>query len=503
MIGLEELQAPGADGSSPPGNVGRVDGSVACTTRRFQVVLDEHAVVQLDDLVSTAQRLPDGRTVTHFGIVVEGSGEIEGAEMSSDTHRIAAAKTMPGQTSRTVDVQVLRTVPELWLAPEPGAAVQRAVGSEREQALFIDQMDQPMAVGLDQAGDPVYLDFAFVSGEKGGHLSISGVSGVATKTSYATFFLYQLLETDGGRRLLGTSLPNTRALIFNTKGEDLLHLDQPNANLARHESARDEWRRLGVDEPGPFRSVRFYGARAPGRNREQRMTDVVSRTDVIPFGWSPWEFIRNGLLRFCFSDAEDARNQVSFIEQRVRIQLMRWAYPLYGMPGGVLLKAPDPGENVSYNADRLLEERREPRDLTNGGDAILDFSDLVDFLTTVIGPDAPEDIANSWAAGVTAGTRFAFLRRLYAEAPRIGQLISHGVDSVKLETAVTVVDLHALHDDAQRFVVGALLSEIFAEKQGSGRLPLRFIMLDELNKYAPREGTSPIKDLLVDIAARG
>ena len=28
-------------------------------------------------------------------------------------------------------------------------------------------------------------------------------------------------------------------------------------------------------------------------------------------------------------------------------------------------------------------------------------------------------------------------------------------------------------------------------------------MLDELNKYAPREGTSPIKDLLIDIAARG
>jgi uncharacterized protein len=28
-------------------------------------------------------------------------------------------------------------------------------------------------------------------------------------------------------------------------------------------------------------------------------------------------------------------------------------------------------------------------------------------------------------------------------------------------------------------------------------------MIDELNKYAPREGTSPIKDVLLDIAARG
>src|SRR5438876_7128223 len=29
------------------------------------------------------------------------------------------------------------------------------------------------------------------------------------------------------------------------------------------------------------------------------------------------------------------------------------------------------------------------------------------------------------------------------------------------------------------------------------------IFLDELNKYAPREGTSPLKEMLVDIAQRG
>ena len=66
-----------------------------------------------------------------------------------------------------------------------------------------------------------------------------------------------------------------------------------------------------------------------------------------------------------------------------------------------------------------------------------------------------------------------------------------------------MVDIHGLHDAAQRFVVGALTSPIFEEKQGSGREPLRFIVLDELNKYAPRTGRSPIKEVLVDIAARG
>jgi len=86
---------------------------------RFRVVLSDDAVVQLDDLLACRQQLPDGREVWHYGIVVEGRSEIEGAEMASDTHRITAAGTMPGITSRQVEVQVLRTIPELWLPPEP------------------------------------------------------------------------------------------------------------------------------------------------------------------------------------------------------------------------------------------------------------------------------------------------------------------------------------------------------------------------------------------------
>ena len=32
---------------------------------------------------------------------------------------------------------------------------------------------------------------------------------------------------------------------------------------------------------------------------------------------------------------------------------------------------------------------------------------------------------------------------------------------------------------------------------------MQFIVLDELNKYAPREGSSPIKEILVDVSERG
>jgi len=490
------------DAATAPG-LGLVDGSVPASTRRFHVVLDEAAVVQLDDLVYTSQTLPDGREVTHYGIVVEGTGQIEGAELPSDTERIAGSRTMPGLTTRRVEVQVLRTVPELWIQPLPGAPVRRAAGDHRANALFLDQMEYPFPIGLGLEGEPLWADFAFMNGEKGGHVSISGVSGVATKTSYALFLLYMLFETDAGRRLLGTHAPATRALVFNVKGEDLLHVDRDNRRFASHEGALEGWRALGVENPGRFRRVRLYAPRSARSPEGSLATDVASREskDVVPFGWSPADFIRQGLLRFCFAEEEDRSTQVSFVEQRVRVQLARWAWPMRGEEdrGAVVLHQPP--EGTSFVFERLVEERRPPRDAGDGF-PVRSFGDLLDFLTEKLSPENTEH-DRAWTAGAAQGTVSAFLRRLYAQSPRLGHLVAPGVRPVELEEWITVVDVHSLHESAQRFVVGALLANVFDDKQGRGREPLRFVVLDELNKYAPRHGSSPIKDVLVDVAARG
>ena len=495
----------GAGGLGPRGTedplIGLVDGSEPASTRRFQVVLAEGSVAQLDELVATSRILPDGRGLTHYGIVVEGTGVIEGAELPSDTARISKDRTMPGVTTRRVEVQVLRTVPELWLPPDPGSPVVRALGSSRDRALFIDQMDHPLVVGLDQSNDPVCADFAFLNGEKGGHISISGISGVATKTTYALFLLYVLFETEQGRALLGARAPQTRALVFSVKGEDLLHLDRLNAKFAGRLEAAEQWRRLGVEAPGPFTNVQLFAPRSAETSQGAVVSDVISRpsTEVTVFGWPPEEFIRQGLLRFCFAEDEDVNTQVSFIEQRVRVQLARWAWPQVGKPGAVVLCPPP--DHTSFVISRILQEKRTPRPAGDGY-PVVDFNDLIDFLTDRVSQDAP-GFDPSWTANVATGTCSAFLRRLYAQGPRLGHLVCCGVTPVELRRAITVVDIHGLHDSAQRFVVGALTSRIFEEKQGSGREPLRFIVLDELNKYAPRTGRSPIKDVLVDIAARG
>ena len=56
-------------------------------------------------------------------------------------------------------------------------------------------MDQRLPAGLSRDDEPLYLDLDFLDGTRGAHVNISGVSGVATKTSYATFLLYSLFNS--------------------------------------------------------------------------------------------------------------------------------------------------------------------------------------------------------------------------------------------------------------------------------------------------------------------
>ncbi len=491
--------------SDDAGRIGLVDGSVESDSRTFHVVLEPTTLIQLDELVAVATELPGGAQVTHYGIVTELRSRFEGADLPSDTGRVVD-RTLPAEHVRRAEVRVLRVVPELFVSPHAGAPATRALGEHRTVALFEDEMTRgKLPVGLDLGGATVYADMRFVDGRSGGHISISGISGVATKTSYALFLLYQLLETEQGMELLGgrAGRESVRALVFNTKGEDLLHLDRPNAEFAGRPEEREKWRTLGIERPGPFRSVRLYAPRQSGDSGSIVANVQTRRTaDVNPYGWTPEQFIREQLLQFCFSSDDERSTQVGFVEQQVRIQLLRRLRRLEGDATGAVVIAEAVPPNTSYNPDRLAE--REPADASAGtGHVMRDFGDLIDLLEEVVAED-DEGLMNAWFGRAQSGTRQAFLRRLLRLRRHIGPLIGCGLEPVSAENAkLHVVDISTLHDDAQRFVVGALLDRVWREKQGTGRTPLRFVVLDELNKYAPAHGFSPLRDLLVDIAERG
>ncbi len=468
--------------------VGRVLGTQHATTRAFRVVLNEDDYLQLDDLVVVRTEVPKRGEVRTYGVVTEAEAVYEGAQFESDTHRIAAEGTLPAAKVRSAQVAITRIDPEVWVSPDPGEVVERATGEARRKALYVDEMDRPLPVGLGRDGEPVFVDLDFFDGRKGGHMSISGISGVATKTSFALFFLRMLT---GRRDIVGEAGKNLRVLVFNVKGEDLLWLDKRNRYF--DDDATAVWQQLGV-EPGPFPSVGFWAPPRPGTG-DVVLPDTGGRQEgVAAFTWTPREFIEEGLLRVLFTDADGTRNQIPFIEERVRAQLRRFAVDVEGVPGAVVLR--DPSEGLRPGAT-VVPHRGEP--------VITDLRTLVAVISEYVDPeDAEPD--QRWTGRVQVGTISAFVRRLHSAVHRLGHLVQAGESRRIDRTAaqVTVVGIQSLHDLGQRFVVGALLAETFAEKEQTGqRLPLSVIVLDELNKYAPREGTSALKDMLIDIAQRG
>ncbi|MFP3901970.1 MAG: ATP-binding protein [Acidimicrobiia bacterium] len=457
--------APAASTGSPV--AGLVIGTEPATPLEFWVGVAGGTYLQLDDVVVVDRALPDGQRLRIAGVVSQVRARHEGARMDSDVFLVADG-VLPAQVSETAQVLATQFEPEVFVPPLPGQQVHKATGAERDDALLFSQMRHRLPAGLSRDDEPFYLDLEFLDGTRGAHVNISGVSGVATKTSYATFLLYSLFHSG----VLGAEGANTKALVFNVKGEDLLFLDHANTELGDDQPAR--YARLGLPA-GPFGSVAFFAP--PARDDPNASPDVAARQrDVTSFFWTIEQFCRDELLPFLFADAEDDRQQYTMVVHNVTARLRR-------------------AEGVGDGAASI------------DGEVVRTFDELVELIERKVDVDGP-DLWGGRAMG--AGTVNAFLRRLHGARPHLRRLIradvarpdSHRVDFDRAQ--VTVVDLHNLNDRAKRFVVGVVLRRAFERKERSGQArPLQFVVLDELNKYAPREGASPIKEILLDVAERG
>ncbi|HZA18532.1 MAG TPA: ATP-binding protein [Pseudonocardiaceae bacterium] len=460
----------GPDGQANPTSlVGRVVGTEDSTPLQFSVALAQDSYLQLDDVVVTVRAVPGVGPVMTSGVVTEVRARHEGANFGSDVFLIADG-VLPAHVQEIAEVITTRVEPECYVPPRPGEPARRATGEERAQALYFDRMEQKVPVGLGRDGDPIYVNLEFLDGTRGGHVSISGVSGVATKTSFALFLLNSIFRSG----VLGRRAINAKALVFSVKGEDLLFLDHANTRL--DDELRGDYARLGLPAE-PFASVGFFAPPTPDDLNGRPY--VTGRTSgVIAFWWTLGQFCADELLPYVFADAEDERNQYTTVIHQVASRLRRDATAT-GDGGAVAI-----GSQLLRTYDELVE---------------FIFDRLTD-----------EDARRDWAGPVTGtGTINAFLRRLRSSLKPLrtivrGDLADTPGRQVSTDNQqVTVVDLHNLPERAQRFVVGVVLAAETARKEAAGPGGLLFTMIDELNKYAPREGTSPIKEVLLDIAERG
>jgi DNA helicase HerA-like ATPase len=463
----------GASPGAPDPLVGRVIGTDDATPLEFWVAVAPDRFLQLDDVVAL-ERTPPGRDpVRIYGIVNQVRARHEGARFDSDVFLIEDG-VLPAEVAEAAQVLATRFEPEVFLPPLPGQAVRRAEGAERDEALFFDGMAKRLPAGLSREDEPVYVNLEFLDGTRGAHVNISGVSGVATKTTYATFLLHSLF-TSGAL----AHAANTKALVFNVKGEDLLFLDHDNETLSDEQRAR--YHALGL-EPSAFRSVDFWAP--PRRGAASAAADTGARIEgVTSFFWTLEEFCRDELLPFLFTDAQDDRQQYTMVVHAVAAMLRRTHQPVGD--GAVSIASGPQSHPVTCRT----------------------FAELLDVIRANVEDDATRD---QWAGrAIGIGTVNAFVRRLFGAQRHLEHLIRgdlpeperHRIDH---QAQVTVVDIHNLNDRAKRFVVGVVLQRAFADKERSGSPdPLTFVVLDELNKYAPRDGHSPIKEILLDVAERG
>jgi uncharacterized protein len=450
--------------------VGMVLGTEDATPLTFWVGVSPESYLQLDDAVVVDTEVPGRGPLRIAGIVQDVRARHEGTQFDTDVFLVDRG-VLPVDTAVAAQVVATRFEPEVFVPPMPGLPALRARGKDRDQALYFDQMARRVAAGLTRDGEPVYLDLDFLDGTRGAHVNISGISGVATKTTYALFLLYALFHSD----VLGRFATNTKAIVFNVKGEDLMWLDTPNAGLTDEDRAGYE--RLGLPA-GAFESVGLWAPVRPDAG-DRAIPQVESRSEgVTAYFWTLREFVREKLLRFMFAEAEDERSQIADLVARVEGYL-----------------------------DRECEDDPE-HDATVrfSGYPVAGFDQLCEIVANEVDADG-----SPWRGRVADATVSAFLRRLDAARFRMGHLIrgrdaedpaAHRIDWESNQ--VTVVDIHNLHDRAKRFVTGVVIKRLFEHKERMGRRePLAFLVLDELNRYAPRDGWSPIKEVLLDVAERG
>jgi hypothetical protein len=456
--------------------VGLVAGTEDATPLQFAVAVAPGQYLQLDDVVVTSRAVPGVGPVLTSGVVTQVRARHEGASFASDVFLIGDG-VLPAQVQELAEVATTRVDPECYVPPCPGSPVRRATGEERAQALYFDRMQRKVAAGRGRDGETIYLNLEFLDGSRGGHVSISGVSGVATKTSFALFLLHSIFR--GGA--LGNRAVNARALVFSVKGEDLLFLDHRNRVLDDPDQGPaivEQYAAMGLPAE-PFASVGFHAPPTPGD--QSGRPHVTGRTSGVgTFWWTLREFCAEELLRYAFADAEDDRQQYTSVIHQVATRL-RLDAMVAGTDGAVSVEG------------RLLRS----------------YDHLVEFLSEKL-TDDDNAVRGPWAGPVTGtGTINAFLRRLRSSLKGLRGIVRGDLPDVpgrRIGTEghqVTVVDLHNLPERAQRFVVGVVLAAETARKEAAGPGGLLFTMIDELNKYAPREGTSPIKEVLLDIAERG
>jgi hypothetical protein len=430
-------------------------------------------IVRVDGTHPVAGQIPH-----IYGIVTEGFSY---TDLMSPLHDVLGHDGVPSHAGfaaseraeiRLYTAAVLRQLPEEPLQPVPMGGVYLAQEHDVNVALRMDSYLKDGAhtgipIGVYRAGGtdaPIYLDADFLVGPEAAHLNISGVSGLATKTSAVEWLLASLFAH------FPDSKGSVAAVCFNVKGPDLCFLDQP-GRLDDADHAL--YQKLGVPAQ-PFRNVRYFAPyTAKGISLNTLRSHEALAHNVAPLTW--------GL-----------REVLQFAE--------------------VLLNKDD----VDAKADALIDFIKENVLDTPFSDPLLprqhlvqSFADLDAWFKEVLrGLEKKDD--QSWRTHHVATIR-KVRNRLSNISTRCAGLVTDAGTVSDLpfgsfeDRGLYVVDVANLEEDAQDLIFARIVSKLreHLERRDLGVKHV-VVFVDELNKYAPGDGPDTyVRKMLLDISERG
>ena len=163
-----------------------------------------------------------------------------------------------------IEAKVSYNTGNLYTPVHNNEEVYLATADEVTFALGLANVDNPLVCGFlkmyegtaDELVLPVHLNSKFLLGREGAHLNISGISGLASKTSYAMFMMKAIQD-----QCISENVDDSVAfVIFNVKGKDLMAIDKPNdfgGNAELRDKVLAEYTTMGLTTE-PFKKVKYF-----------------------------------------------------------------------------------------------------------------------------------------------------------------------------------------------------------------------------------------------------
>ena len=259
--------------------------------------------------------LPDGRTVQHLRHGQPGAGPARGRPLRLRRVPDRATACCPPRSAEAAQIQATRFEPEVFVPPLPGHRGPPGHGRRRAtRRCSSTRWTGELPAGLSRDDEPLYLDLDFLDGTRGAHVNICGISGVATKTSYATFLLYTLFHSG----VLGARGGQHQGPDLQRQGRRP-PVPRPRQHPARRRRARPATPTSACPRG---RSAASAVCAPPRRDDPTAAPDVAGRTvGVTPSSGRSREFCEDELLPFLFADAEDERQQYTMVVHNVTARL--------------------------------------------------------------------------------------------------------------------------------------------------------------------------------------